>query len=66
MPCVYVSVFFLRVWENLDFMSPPIWQFEKLGSQVFYFFLPQPTGRPAASRHLVLRMLTCDKVFALT
>ena len=39
-PCAHQC--FLRVWENLDYISPPIWEFEKLGSHIEFILLPQP------------------------
>jgi hypothetical protein len=44
---------FLRICENLGFMSPPNLQFEKLGSHVDFLLLPQPAERPLASRQMV-------------
>ena len=33
--------------------QPPFWEFDKLGSHIDFIVLPQPAGRPAASRHMV-------------
>jgi hypothetical protein len=47
------AVFFLRIWENLHFTSHlnmPIWE---PGFLRLFLLLPQPAGRPQASRRMV-------------
>ena len=50
--CVY-QCFFQGFGKTLISCHPQIWLSEKLGSHVFFLLLPQPAGRPAASRHMV-------------